>query len=468
MKKITKILLIILLILGFKVNVLAEPLPTEPTLGEKSNDATLKSITINSQTGICDDKVCKLEITDNDVTNVTITYNFSSDKASLIEGKNEVTLKNGENRFEVTVQAEDEQTTKEYTIIIVKNSKSTDSSLKKLIVNGETITLKGDTTRYNASVSFSAKSITVEAIPNSDKAKIENANNNKITYDFYEDKKEIRIKVISEAGDATTYIVTVTKRPEEDATLRDLKIENYDIDFSKDVMTYEVTVLKNVNQLDIKATPTDTDANVKINAPTTLEIGENTISIIVTNDGNVKTYTIKVTKLDQEDKSLANLKYLKVEGYDLDFKPDKYEYDLKIGDINRLNIEYEPSNPDATATDSGNLNLENHSIIKIRVTYTSGLTNVYRINIIKDDLEAKNSSVSKIIIIVVIVLIIIAGIVIFIIQCRNKKNGKNNNKKSKKKTLDVIEDENLDKQFENIGVMPNDNVDIDDEIEDII
>ena len=465
MKKLTKIILILLLTLGFNLNVLAVETEPGPVVGEKSNDATLKSVTVNNQTAMCDDKVCSLDITDNSVTNVTVTYNLSSEKATVIKGEKEITLKDGENRIDVTIQAEDGVTTKDYVVIINKKNKSTDATLKKITINGETITLKGENTRYNASVSYSAKKLEIEAIPNNANAKIENAKNNKLTYDFYEDKKEIRIKVIAESeNDVLTYVINVTRRAEEDTTLRDLKIENYDIDFSKDTTSYEITVLKNVNQLDIKATPTDTDANVKIDAPTTLEIGENTITITVSNDGNVKVYTLKVTKLDQEDKSLANLKSLKIEGYDLKFKEDKYEYDLKIGDINVLDISYETVNPDATVQVTGNMDLVDGSIVKVRVTYTSGLTNVYRINIIKDEEESKNNNVSKIVIIIVIILIIIAGIVIFIIQYKNKKNGKNN-KDSKKKTLDIVENENLDKQFENVGVNP---LDDEDEIEDII
>lgn len=463
MKKIIRILLILLLTLSFNLNVLAVETAPGPVIGEKSTDATLKSVTINSQTAMCDDKVCSLEINDNNVSNVTITYNLSSEKAKVIKGEKEVTLIDGENRIDVTIQAEDETTTKDYVVIITKKSKSTDATLKKLTINGESITLRNDNTRYNATVSYSTKKIEVEVIPNNDKAKIENATNNKLTYDFNEEKKEIRIKVVSESGDVLTYVINVSRRAEEDATLRDLKIENYDIDFSKDKTNYEITVLKNVNQLDIKATPTDTDATVKIDAPTTLEIGENTITITVSNDGNVKVYTLKVTKLDQEDKSLANLKSLKIEGYDLKFKEDKYEYDLKIGDVNVLNISYDTVNPDATVQITGNMNLVDGSIVKVRVTYTSGLTNVYRINIIKDVEEAKSNNISKIVIIAVIILIIIAGIVIFIIQYKNKKKGKDNNKDSKKKNLDVVEDENLNKQFENVGVIPND-----DEIEDII
>lgn len=472
MKKIKKALLILLLILGFNLNVNAIVYALDPVPTEKSSDANLTSVTVNGQTAICNENnICSLEINDNSVTDVIIKYNLSSEKAKILDEKKELTLVDGENKFEVTVQAEDETTTKKYTIIIIKNTQSTDSSLKKLTINGEAVTLKKGVTKYNATINYISKSIDVEAIPTDDKAKVENAKSNKLTFDFAEEKKEIRIKVISEAGDTTTYVITVTRRPLKEATLRDLKIENYDIDFSKDVTNYEITVLKNVDTLNITPTATDLDAKVDVNAPSTLKIGENTITITVTNDGNVKVYTIKVTKLDQEDKSLANLKFLKVEGFDLDFKEDKYEYDLKIGDINALNIDYETINPDSTVQITGNMDLVDGSIVKIRVTYTSGLTNVYRINIMKDALEKKENNVSKIIIIIVIILIIIAGIVMFIIQYKNKNKGNKKNKNNKKNSKKEVSNENLDKK-KNANVNSSDVINIDnneeEEIEDII
>ena len=483
MKKIIKITLIMLLTLGLNLNVYAveedkDTDVTEPVGGEteeKSSDNKLISVTINGQTVVADDtNQIQVEV-DSETTKAAITYNLSSDKASIKEGLKEVTLENNETSVKVTIEAEDGKT-RDYTIIITKKAKSSDATLKKLTINGEAVTLKSGVTRYDATVSYSATKLEVEAIPNDSKSKIENAKNNKLTYDMTEDSKEIRIKVIPESGDVITYVITVTKRDEEDTTLRDLKIENYDIDFSKEVTDYEITVLKNVDKLEVTATPTDNDATVKVDMPNTLEIGSNTITITVTNDGNTKVYTVKVNKLEQEDKSLANLKSLKIKGYDLDFKEDKYEYDLKIGDINVLDITYDTVNPDATVVVTGNMDLENGSIVKVRVTYTSGLTNVYRINIIKDEVVKKENNVSKIIIVVVIVLIIIAAIVLLIIQLKNKKNNGNKNNSNINKNSNIDKDNNqnvdnetneLNKNFENIGVNTSLDDD-DDEIEDII
>ena len=74
----------------------------------------------------------------------------------------------------------------------------------------------------------------------------------------------------------------------------------------------EIKVLKNVSKLEIEATPNDSKATVKVTNPENLEIGENSVKIEVTNDGNLKTYNVKVIKLDEEDTKLANLNSLKI------------------------------------------------------------------------------------------------------------------------------------------------------------
>ena len=166
------------------------------------------------------------------------------------------------------------------------------------------------------------------------------------------------------------------------------------MDFSSDIFDYELKVLKNVTKLEIDAKANNSKASVKVTNPV-LQIGENTIKIEVTNDGNTSTYTINVTKLDEDDKTLANLKTLEIEGYNLDFKPDKYEYDLHILDENHLVIKADPKTDDADVEITGNLDLIDGSIIKIKVTYDEDYYNVYKINIIKDGTVIVKKPVSK-------------------------------------------------------------------------
>ena len=119
------------------------------------------------------------------------------------------------------------------------------------------------------------------------------------------------------------------------------------------------------------------------------------------------------------------------------------------------------------------MDLVNGSIVKVRVTYTSGLTNVYRINIIKDEeVEKPKNNTAKIIIIIAIILILIAAGLLVFIQIRNKKN-KNN--KPKDKSGEVKKEDNITTVDSNVNLEkivtanPSDVISMPpDDVEDII
>ena len=68
-------------------------------------------------------------------------------------------------------------------------------------------------------------------------------------------------------------------------------------DFNKDVFYYEVTVLSEVNELEINAKTEDSKATVKGNGIYKLEVGNNLIKLDATaENGNVKEYTINVLR----------------------------------------------------------------------------------------------------------------------------------------------------------------------------
>ena len=467
MKKLVKICLF-LMIFSFNINVLAENVQEEETTVETgaSSDATLTDVYINEQKVVCSNYVCELIIKDNDVANVVITYKTNDEKASVSKEKIEETLKNGENTYTVTVTAED-GTEKNYTFKVTKKVLSTDSSLKKLLINGEEITLSKGTTKYQTTVSYATNKLDVEVEPTDSNASLVDSNTNKISYDFFEDEKELRIKVQAEAGDITTYVINVSRRDEADATLKSLTIDEVDLNFESEIFDYEVTVLRNVSSLEIEAIPTDNEATVKIDNPKNLEIGENTVKIEVDNDGNIKTYTIKVTKLDEEDITLANLKSLTIEGYTINFQEDVYEYNLEIGDVNFLVIDAIPKVDTAKVEITGNLDLVDGSIIKIKVSYDDEISNVYRLNISKNLSVNESNTTLKIVIIVVVVLIVIAVVVLLIIQ-KKKKNKPNNKKNDNKKDIKENDEEVKIEQGDESKPINTEEISNDDELIDII
>ena len=150
------------------------------------------------------------------------------------------------------------------------------------------------------------------------------------------------------------------------------------------------------------------------------------------------------------------------------FDENKYEYNLEIGDDNYLVIDAVPDVETSKVEITGNLDLVDGSIIKIRVEYDDDNYNIYKINIIKKEVVNKENNFNKIVILIVIALILTAIIVLLIIQIKNKKNKNKTNasdKNTKEKDTKEVkqEDTNLETKNNNIITLSDD-----EEIEDII
>lgn len=79
--------------------------------------------------------------------------------------------------------------------------------------------------------------------------------------------------------------------------LQEIILSSGSLDFNKDVFYYEVTVLNEVNELEINAKTLDNKATVKGNGIYKLEVGNNLIKLYATaENGNVKEYTINVLR----------------------------------------------------------------------------------------------------------------------------------------------------------------------------
>lgn len=79
--------------------------------------------------------------------------------------------------------------------------------------------------------------------------------------------------------------------------LQEIILSSGSLDFNKDVLYYEVTVLNEVNELEITAKTLDSKATVKGNGIYKIEVGNNLIKLDVTaENGNLKEYTINVLR----------------------------------------------------------------------------------------------------------------------------------------------------------------------------
>lgn len=182
---------------------------------------------------------------------------------------------------------------------------------------------------------------------------------------------------------------TTDKKPtpnkSNDNTLSNLVVNQGKVapNFKKDVLTYDVYVPSDINQLDLSYITSDKNASVKISNNGNFKFGIATpVGIIVTaEDGSVREYTLNVTKL--ESAISPKLKSLKIKEGKIDFDPNTYEYNIKVKkDVNKLTIEAIPLNDNDEVEIIGNEKLKDgNNEITIKVTNDKGISTYYKLKV---------------------------------------------------------------------------------------
>ena len=157
--------------------------------------------------------------------------------------------------------------------------------------------------------------------------------------------------------------------------------------------------------------------------------GENEFIIISNIDGE---YIINVYKnYQKKELEFGKLKSLRIDGYDIDFDSDKYEYDIVINNEDMLNINYELLN-DSSYVDvkgNGNFNKETNLIVinvddintyKIKVHKTINV--IKKINEENNEVKEMNYAKKEIVklIIITISCIIVFGMFYLLFLHKNK------------------------------------------------
>ena len=186
----------------------------------------------------------------------------------------------------------------------------TDSTLKSLKIPNTVLSpeFNKNTLEYSATVT-DVTSIDIDAKPNdattvctpSDQAK-----------NLVKGENTVYVDCVAENWSKTTYTIKVTLKmtPTEeelkaqDTTLKELKVKGKKIDFNSNEKKYYITVGYDVTKINITATPTNPEAQVKITGNTKLVVGKNNVKINVTSQDKTKndTYQIIVTRQDEKNK----------------------------------------------------------------------------------------------------------------------------------------------------------------------
>lgn len=104
--------------------------------------------------------------------------------------------------------------------------------------------------------------------------------------------------------------------------LKKLEIQNYNIDFNKDVKEYEITVGKNVNKIIVSAEAEDDKAIARVKGNDDLNASGNKVTIEVLAENNTTTtYTINIIHKEEETEEEAIIE---------EKKPQKLTVDKKI------------------------------------------------------------------------------------------------------------------------------------------
>lgn len=348
---------------------------------------------------------------------LTLNLNLKVQKEAIIGKEYKVELTN----IEVT--------TKDYKYQKLNNISSTIkiisniNTLKHLEVVDHELSPKFNSNTLDYKVSTIKDTITIKATPTDNSATISgDIGDKKLQYGV----NKFTINVTSAKGEIRKYNLYITRTAKQlpknsDITLKSLTIKPGKIAFDKNNFQYKVDIEYNIENIEVTAVPTSDKADIKIEQPEKLEIGENIISIIVTaEDGTTGKYIIVVNKLEKPS-SDATIKNINIKGYTLNFKSDIYKYKLDVEDDIKLDIEVELNDNKAKYQILGNNNLKNNSIITIQVTAEDGTIKNYKIKVLKL-VETNSSSIfDKINLIPLISFIILVSIILIIKTTYNKK-----------------------------------------------
>ena len=259
----------------------------------------------------------------NSVSQTTVTPTVNHSGASYViklggveDADGEISLEVGSNVITVEVTAEDDSTSRTYTVTVARAAPpSTDATLSALTLSGVDFgTFASETTSYTAQVANSVSQTTVTPTVNHSGASyviklggVEDADG-EISLEV--GSNVITVEVTAEDDSTSrTYTVTVARAapPSTDATLSALTLSGVDFGtFASETTSYTAQVANSVSQTTVTPTVNHSGASYVIklggvadaDGVIELGVGSNVITAVVTaEDGSAtQTYTVTVTR----------------------------------------------------------------------------------------------------------------------------------------------------------------------------
>ena len=324
-------------------------------------------------------------VTDYTVNSDAASINLTAtaeDSNARISGEGTKTLNYGNNRFELTVTAENGAQKKYSVTINRRDNRDTNNYLKSLSVKDNNIKFNKDTLTYTLEVEGTVEKATITAEAESTKARVTGDGEKTLKYG----SNKFEIKVTAENETTKTYTITINRKDNRDTNnlLKSLSIKEAYLKFDKDTTNYTVEVSNEIEKINITAVAESTKAKVSGDGEKTLNVGGNTFEIKVTAENETtKIYKINITRKDVEQVEQPLINSLSIEGIGLDFDPNVYYYVIEIDDQDKLEFNYTLADG-VTADITGNENLNENSTILLKLT-KDGSTKQYTFNIRKGE-----------------------------------------------------------------------------------
>lgn len=354
------------------------------------------------------------------------TYSVENKTVAKIDGDKVYPLANGSTYVTMKGKINGNEIVEKYLVAVnggtvVRNS---DATLSSLTISNNSFAFDKSVNTYTVTYDKSVNKAQVDAkLTSNSSSFVEGYGPREV--ELKTGQNPIYIKVKAQDGTINVYTILAIRSDGSDTSnkLANIELSAGNIDFDSDKFTYDFKVDSNVDELIIKAVPHSSLATVKIDN-TSLRVGNNKISIVVTAEsGATQTYTLNVTRedYDSEENYLTNIS---IDGYNLNFSKDKFNYDLEIKKEKSLNIQVTKEVDSATYVVLGNNDLIDGSTITINVFDSAGSMRKYNINIKK--LATASIDMSdidyRLIVIAVEFITIIILIIIAINQRRNRSD----------------------------------------------
>ena len=234
-------------------------------------------------------------------------YDFTtltSNKSSYVGdyGNRTVDLKYGKNTILIKVKSES-KVEKSYKIIVTReDNRSGNNYLKELSISSGEFKFNKKTTEYALTVKNEVESINVSGSAEDNKSKVTGFGN----YKLKEGVNTINIKVTAENGSSKNYVLKVTRIVKSNEVvpnnyLKSLSIKNYQINFDKDIVLYNITI-ENEKSLEFTYETESKDSSVIINGNENLKNGSVITLIVTAVDGSTREYKFNISKIEEVKK----------------------------------------------------------------------------------------------------------------------------------------------------------------------